>query len=118
MTDLFNMTDTSNPLNIRMGNPNLKPSFNTNINVDWNNYLTTTMQNFNANMSFSTTKNSITSRTEYNEAMGGRITQPQNINGDWSISGNFGFTTPLFVETFTLSTNTSANSRNNVGYIY
>ena len=118
MTDLFNMTDTSNDLNIRMGNPNLKPSFNTNINVDWNNYLTTTMQNFNANMSFSTTRNSITSRTEYNEATGGRITQPQNINGDWSISGNFGFTTPLFVETFTLSTNTSANYRNNVGYIY
>ena len=118
MTDLFNMTDNSNPLNIRMGNPNLKPSFNTNVNVDWNNYLTTTMQNFNARLSYSTTKNSITTRTEYNEITGGRITQPQNINGDWSISGNFGFTTPLFVDKFTLSTNTSANYNNNVGYIY
>lgn len=34
MTDLFTLTDNSNPLNIREGNPDLKPSFTNNVNID------------------------------------------------------------------------------------
>ena len=118
ITDLFNMTDNSNPLNIRMGNPGLSPSFTNNINIDWNNYLSTTMQSFTARLSFSNTLNAIESRTQYNEATGGRITQPTNVNGNWSINGNFGWNRPIFMENLTFSTNTSSSFRNNVGYIY
>lgn len=118
ITDLFNMTDNSNPLNIRMGNPDLSPSFSNNINIDWNNYLSTTMQSFTAKLSFSNTLNAIESRTQYNEETGGRITQPTNVNGNWNINGNFGWNRPIFVDNFTFNTSTSASYSNNVGYIY
>ena len=118
ITDMFNMTDTSNPLNIREGNPGLKPSFTNNINLDYNNYIIETDRNINANMSFNNTLNSISSRTQYNEETGGRITRPENINGNWSISGNFGFRTPIFIDKLTISTNTSTSFNNNVSYLY
>ena len=118
ITDLFNMTDNSNPLNIRMGNPDLSPSFSNNINIDWNNFLSTTMQSFTARLSFSNTLNAIESRTQYNEETGGRITQPTNVNGNWNINGNFGWNRPIFVDNFTFNTSTSASYSNNVGYIY
>ncbi len=118
ITDLFNMTDNSNPLSIRMGNPNLSPSFTNNINIDWNNYLSATLQSFTARLSFANTLNAIESRTQYNEATGGRITQPTNVDGNWNMSANFGWNRPIYRENFTFSTNTSGSFRNNVGYIY
>ena len=118
ITDLFSMTDNSNPLNIRMGNPELSPSFTNSVNIDWNNYLSVSQENFVARLSFQNTLNAIESRTQYNEETGGRTTMPVNINGNWSISGNFGYTRPLFVDNLTVSTSTSASYNNNVGYIY
>lgn len=118
MTDLFTLTDNSNPLNIREGNPNLKPSFTHNINLDYNNYFEATRQSVFGRFSYNTTRNSISNRTEYIEETGGQITRPENINGNWSISGNIGFNTPLGWEKLTLNTNTSASLRHNVGYIY
>lgn len=118
MTDLFNMTDDSDPLNIRMGNPDLKPSVSHRLNAEWRNYVAATLQSFNARLSFNTTQNSISSRTAYNEATGGSITQPRNINGNWNMDANFGFNTPFLTENFYINTNTSGRYNNNVGYIY
>ena len=89
-----------------------------NINLDYNNYIIETDRNINANMSFNNTLNSISSRTQYNEETGGRITRPENINGNWSVSGNFGFRTPIFIDKLTISTNTSTSFNNNVSYLY
>lgn len=118
ITDMFAMTDNSNPLNIREGNPGLKPSFTNNINISYNNYIIETNRNITANISLNNTLNSISSRTQYNEETGGRITRPENINGNWSASGNFGFRTPIFTDKLTINTNTSTSYSNNVGYIY
>lgn len=118
MTDLFTLTDNSNPLNIREGNPNLKPSFTHNINLDYNNYFEATKQSIFGRFSYNTTRNSISNRTEYIEETGGQITRPENINGNWGINGNIGFNTPLGWEKLTLNTNTTASLRHNVGYIY
>lgn len=118
MTDLFTLRDNSNPLNLREGNPNLKPSFTNNINLDYNNYFDATKQSIFGRFAFSNTINSISNRTEYIEETGGQRTRPENINGNWNISGNIGFNTPLGWEKLTLNTNTSASLRHNVGYIY
>lgn len=118
ITDLFNMTDNSNPLNIRMGNPDLTPSFTNSINIDWNNYISVSQESFVARLSFQNTLNAIENRTQYNEATGGRISMPVNINGDWNISGNFGYNRPVFVDNLTINTSTSVSYNNNVGYIY
>ncbi len=118
MTDLFNLTDNSNPLNIRTGNPDLKPSFTNNINIDYNNYLQETQQSIFGRLSFSNTRNAITNRTEYNAETGGQKTRPENINGNWSMNANAGFNTPLFWEKLMLNTNTSFGYQNHASYIY
>ncbi len=119
ITDLITITDDSNPLNIRSGNPDLKPSFSNNFRFGWNNYLTATMQTIFVNASFSNTLNSISNQTKYNDETGASETKPMNINGNWDISGDFGFNTPLFsMERFMLNTSTSTSYRNNVSYLY
>ena len=91
---------------------------NNNINISYNNYIIETNRNITANLSLNNTLNSISNRTQYNEVTGGRITRPENINGNWSASGNFGFRTPIFTDKLTINTNTSTSYNNNVGYIY
>lgn len=118
MTDLFNLTDNSNPLNIREGNPNLKPSFSHNIGLDYNNYFELTRQSLTGRISYNTTQNSIANRTEYNAETGGQRTRPENINGNWSISGDIGFNTPLGWDMLSLNTSTSSSFNNQVSYIY
>ncbi len=118
MTDLFNLTDNSNPLNIKEGNPDLKPSFTNNVSADYNKYFVKTSQALFGRLSFSNTFNGITNRTEYNAITGGQVTRPENIDGNWNVNCNIGFNTPLFIDKLTFNTNTSGSYRNNVGYIY
>lgn len=119
ITDMITMTDDSNPLNIRTGNPDLKPSFSNNFSLGWNNYITATMQTLFLNASFSNTLNSISSQTKYDETTGVTETKPMNINGSWNVNGSFGFNTPLFSnEKLTLNSSTSSSYSNNVSYLY
>ena len=118
MTDLFTLTDNSNPLNIREGNPNLKPSFTHNFSLDYNNYFQATNQSINSNFSYGTTRNSIAQRTEYNETTGGQISRPENINGNWNIRGTIGFNTPLFWSKLSMNASTDASLNNHVSYLY
>ena len=118
MTDLFNLTDNSNPLNIREGNPGLKPSFTNNFSADYNRYFTATSQTLFGRFSLSNTLNSISNRTEYNTTTGGQTTRPENINGNWNVNGNIGFNTPLGWEKLMLNTNTSGSLSHNVSYVY
>ena len=118
ITDMFSMTDDSDPLNIRKGNPGLKPSFTHTMNVKYNNYMQETKRNINANVSLNLTTNSIANRTEYNEETGGRISQPENINGNWRINADFGFDTPVIWENLLVNTSTSVSHNNNVSFVY
>ena len=118
ITDMINIVDDSNPMNIRMGNPELKNSFNHNFSLGWNNYVTATMQSYNVNASFSMTSNNVSSRTQYDAQTGNSVTMPMNISGNWNTSVNFGFNTPLFSnERLMLNTSTRASYNNNVSYL-
>ncbi len=118
MTDLFNLTDNSNPLNIREGNPNLKPSFTHNFTLDYNNYFEATRQSINANFTYGITRNSIAQRTEYYEETGGQRSRPENINGNWNTRGTIGFNTPLGWDKLSLNASTNASLNNHVSYLY
>jgi len=118
MTDLFNLTDNSNPLNIREGNPGLKPSFTHNFSLDYNNFFQATNQSINANFTYSFTRNSIAQRTEYYEETGGQRSRPENINGNWNTRGTIGFNTPLGWDKLSLNASTNASLNNHVSYLY
>lgn len=117
MTNLLPITDDSNPLNITMGNPGLKPSFSHNINLFYNDYNVEKQRGITTNLGYSTTLNSISSIRRYNAETGAWTVQPENINGNWNANAMFGFNTALPNQKYTINTFTSAMYSNNVGYL-
>lgn len=120
ITDLIPDTlSNADPLNIRLGNPELKPSFTHNMSANYNRSVTDRQRSFALNAQFRTTQNSTTNRTEYNDVTGGRITKPVNINGNWNTSTSFNFNTALGPEMYwRINTNTSGSMTNAVSYVY
>lgn len=119
ITDLIPDTlSNANPLNIRLGNPGLKPSFTHNLRADWRLAQPDWQRTYNANIDFRFTQNATTSRTEYNEQTGGRVTMPVNINGNWSGRANFHFNTALPDQRFRVSTGLGYNHTTSNGYVY
>ena len=118
MSDLLDITDDSNPLNIRKGNPGLKPSFTQNMRFQYNNYWQSYQRSLMVNANFSTTSNSISSMTTYDETTGGTITKPENINGNWNAFAMVMFNTSVdSAGYFNVNTFTTLRYAHNVGYV-
>ena len=117
MTDLLPIEDTTDPLNIRRGNPGLEPAFTNSLRVFYNTFNTETQRGMVSHFNFSNTLNSISNRRVYNETTGGYITTPENINGNWNLFGMFGTNTALRNKKYTINTFTNASYNNIVSYI-
>lgn len=88
LTQLQPVADESNPLNIIVGNPELKPTFQNNFDVRFNDFNMEAQRSMMFGMSGSFSTNSIISRTINNPETGGRITTYDNVNGVWNIRAN------------------------------
>ena len=117
MEDLLPVTDNSNPLNIRVGNPGLKPSFSHNLTVMYNTYNPEKQRGIFTNAGFQSTRNSISNSRVYNENTGGWTITPKNINGNWSTNGMLGYNTALKNKKFTIGTFSRVSYNNQVGYL-
>ena len=110
ITQLLNIYDDTNPLSITMGNPGLKPSFTTSMDVNYQQqrkpkYVTDSLGNnipkayrhgsFSVNAGVRSTKNTVGNIVTYNEETGGRISRPENFNGNWSTNGGMSFNMAL-----------------------
>ena len=91
ISQLLNIVDDSDPLNVSMGNPGLKPSFTQNFRLFYNNFVQNHNKGVMTYINFSTTSNSISNKVTYDASTGGRITKPENINGNWNVMGAFMF---------------------------
>ncbi len=120
ITDLIPDTlSNANPLNIRLGNPELKPSFTQSFQGNYRKSIIRLQRTYAASVQFRTTQNSVSSCTEYDEETGGRVTRPENINGNWSGNAGFNFNTAFAGDQrFRINTNTTANMVNSVSYVY
>jgi hypothetical protein len=118
MTDLLDITDDSNPLNVRKGNPGLKPSFTHNVRLFYNNYFQKHQRSIMAHANFSATNNAVSNMVTYNPETGSRITRPENINGNWNAFGMFMFNTAIdSAAYFNVNTFTTLRYNNSVGYV-
>jgi hypothetical protein len=118
MENLLPITDNSNPLNIRTGNPGLKPSFSHNMGMHFNTNNMEAQRFIFSRINASFTQNSISQIRKYNESTGGWTTMPENINGNWNVFGMFGMNTAFKNnKKFTIGTFTNARYANNVGYV-
>ncbi len=116
MENLLEIKDDSNPLNVTMGNPGLKPSFTHNMNANFNTYNAERQRGIFTFANASMTQNAISNKRTYIEETGGWESQPENINGNWNAGGGFGYNTALKNKKFTIGTFTNVNYRNQVGY--
>lgn len=103
MINLSPIPDTSNPLNIRYGNPSLKPSLTNSLRLRYHYFNPKTQTSIFGGMFGSITQNSISFSTLYDTETGIRKTTPENINGNWNIRSMIGFNTPVFTKKFTIS---------------
>ena len=118
ISDLLDIYDDSDPLNIRTGNPGLKPSFTQNFRLNYNDYFQKHQQSIMTFINFSTTSNSVSNKMTYNPETGGYITRPENINGNWNGSLGFMFNTALdSAAYFNVNTFTNLSYNHNVGFV-
>ncbi|WP_418696731.1 TonB-dependent receptor [Bacteroides sp.] len=117
MENLLPIVDNSNPQNIRVGNPGLKPSFTHNMRLFYNTYNAEKQRGIMTHVNFSATQNSISNSRVYNSETGGWTTTPKNINGNWNAFGMFGFNTALPNKKYTINSFSNVNYQNNVAYL-
>ncbi|GAB2979768.1 TonB-dependent receptor [Mucilaginibacter puniceus] len=126
-------TDRTDPLNIVIGNPNLKPSLSNSVNLRYNNYLANSKVSISASVQGSLTNNSVSTNTSQiislidtaDASKGSKSinqTEYVNINGSHNITGNYSLSKQLNNRRYNLSLNggvtygyTNAFS-NNVAY--
>ena len=84
ITQLQPVADESNPLNIVIGNPELKPTFTHNINLRFGDFAQGAQRSIMAMMNVDFAQNSIVSTTTYDATTGGRVTSYTNVNGVWN----------------------------------
>ena len=118
MSDLLYIVDDSDPLNVKVGNPGLKPSFTNRFRLFYNTYKQNHQRGIMTFVNYSNTSNSISNKVTYDETTGGRTTQPENINGNWDINGAFMFNTSVdSAGVWNVNTFTTLGYNHYVGYL-
>ena len=118
ISQLLDITDNSDPLNISKGNPGLKPSFTQNFRLFYNNFVQNHNKGVMTYINFSTTSNSISNKVTYDETTGGRVTRPENINGNWNVMGAFMFNCSIdSAGVWNINTDTNLGYNHYVSYL-
>jgi hypothetical protein len=102
-----------NPLNVIIGNPGLKPSFQNGFNVGYNSYHILTEQSIYASVGYNFTINAISNSLTY-DTTGKQTTQAVNVSGNHSFRANIGYGFKLKGIGLNMNINGSANSSNNI----
>ncbi|HEX5652190.1 MAG TPA: outer membrane beta-barrel family protein [Chitinophagaceae bacterium] len=80
VSQLQNVPDVTDPLNVRTGNPELKQEFNHNVNINYNTFNIITFKFIAASLNFTTTSNKIVNSID-SMGRGVQLTVPENVNG-------------------------------------
>ena len=88
---LADITQTNNPLYIRKGNPDLKPQTYWWFNANYRTRVDSIDQHVTFGISGNIQHNAMSTAYTYDPATGVRTTWAENINGNWSMSGNIDY---------------------------
>lgn len=116
-TQLQPVADVSDPLNITVGNPDLKPTFNQSVNIHFNNYIMDAQRSIMAMGRVQYSTNAIVSKTVSNPETGGRTTTYTNANGNVNAFGMFMLNQPLRNRNWRFNTRMRASFSSYAGYI-
>lgn len=117
LTQLQPVADYSDPLNVVVGNPDLKPTFTQNLGLHFNRYNTTTQQSIFAAANASFALNNIVSRTTSDPNTGVRTTTYTNANGNWNVFAMGMLNQPLRNRKWRVTARLQTNYVSSAGYI-
>ncbi len=106
--------DFTNPQSTTVGNPNLKPSINHNLNLSYNNFNFITGKVIFTNLTLSTIRNQIVNKTARRDSLGSVISIPENVNGYYNALGFYAFSKPYKNRKYVLTLNGSLNFNHNI----
>ena len=116
MTQLQPVADMTDPLNIVIGNPNLKPTFTHNFNIRFQDFNAEAQRSIMVMAFANMTQNSIVSRTSFDNTTGGRTTTYENVNGVWSVRAMTMYSQPLRNKAFTFNNHLMGYYSRGVGF--
>jgi Outer membrane protein beta-barrel family len=110
------LTDNTDPVNIKIGNPGLKQEYYHRLQAEYISFDPYRHTSFFAALSAGITGNKIVSADQLG-AQGQRITKPVNVNGSYTISANSSWGFPLRKIKSKLNLNSSASNSLNIGFV-
>ena len=108
--------DNSNPLNVSLGNPYLKPYFNHNMNINFGYTNRETFTSVNGQVGGGMVSNAITNAKWYDKS-GTQYSIPVNGPGTYSANGRIMVNSPLGESDFSIYSNTNANYNQSMSFI-
>ena len=110
--------DNTNPLSINRGNPDLIPSFNHNMNVEYFKSNPAKFASMNIRIGGSYTKDGIVNGSWTVPQTGVTYSVPMNAGrGSYSLNGNFVYNSPIARSDFSISTFTNGSFSSSVSYV-
>lgn len=117
MSQLQPVADVSNPLNIIIGNPDLKPTFTQNIGFHFNDFRMSSQQAIFVMANASFAMNSVVSKTVTDRETGGRTTTYSNENGNFNIFAMAMINRPFTNRKWRFNARMHSSYRESPGYI-
>lgn len=115
--DLQMVIDESDPLNLRYGNPDLKPSYTNTISARYKKYNGAKQSSIMTNITFRNVVNAITNIILYDETTGAQEYHRTNVNGNWNLNAQFSNSTPFRKHrNFLFSSNTKVGYSKEVSF--
>jgi len=116
VTQMQPVIDNSDPNRLSVGNPNLKPTFSHNGNLNYYFYKGISDVNFYGGLNFGTTNKQISYTTSFDE-QGRALTMPVNVDGNYYGNLYLGGGVPMFKRFMKLYYSLNANHNNNVSIV-
>lgn len=118
-TFLLDQTDTSDPQNIYMGNPDLKKQTDLGVSIGFRHFFISSKHSTYATLSGTKTWNSIAMQSEYDIQSGVKTYSPVNVDGKHGVSFDCGYSMPLTSnQTCWLNLSVESNYTRNANMMY
>lgn len=117
MSQLQPVADISDPMNVTVGNPDLKPSFSQSLMAHYNGFDTSSQRSIFGVLSAGLTTNNVVSRTVTDSETGVRTTSYENMNGDWNLMAMGMITQPFRNRAWRFNARLQARYSSSGGYI-
>lgn len=109
------LIDNIDPLNVVVGNPNIKQAFIHNLSLRGSDYRVLKSRNIYFNVNYSSTDNAISSNS-FIDSLGRRITQSINVSGNYNFRGGIGYGFEI-IPSLNVSVDIGPRINNNVNYV-